>query len=77
MACLIRKAQVQADNIHLGKKRLTRGGSSVAIGFGCGAAVVAAPHQHGHVEGLRITRQALADLAIAPDAQRLPGQRLA
>ncbi|MNR43275.1 hypothetical protein D3C85_1618830 [compost metagenome] len=49
----------------------------MAIGLGCSAAAVAAPHQHRHVERLGITRQTLADLAVAPNTQQLAGQRLA
>ncbi len=46
----------------------------MTIGHGSLTICLAAPDQHAHIEGPRITRQALANLAIAPDGQRLPIQ---
>jgi hypothetical protein len=64
------QAQVQAQHIGLFKEGVARFGRHVAVRHRLGAAGFAAPDHHLHAERAAQAGHRLADLAVAPDAQR-------
>jgi len=62
--------QMQAHHVGLLEECLPRRRGRPTVGGRGSPALVAAPHHHLHAERLRIARDQVPDLAIAPDAQR-------
>ncbi len=67
--------QMQRQHVGLLEEFLAVRGGRVAVGVGAGAGLLAAVHQHPHSERLAIAGDQRADLPVAPDAQRLAGER--
>mmetsp|Transcript_39182 Transcript_39182/g.92014 ORF Transcript_39182/g.92014 Transcript_39182/m.92014 type:complete len:288 (+) Transcript_39182:1322-2185(+) len=71
----VAKAQMHGQHISRCKEGLTARGGLVAVGLGPQPRRLAAPDLHGHAEGAAIAGDELADLAVAPDSQRLATQQ--
>ena len=66
-----RQPQVQAEHVAGFEERLARRRRHVAVEPGAVARRLAAPDDDVHAEGLAVAGDDLADLAVAPDAERL------
>src|ERR1700744_6510265 len=68
---------MQRQHVAILEQLLTAFGDTITIGARGFARMLAAPDQHLHAERLAVARQRPADLAVTPDAERLPVQYLA